>query len=268
MKNEDKRKDIEFRLRWVKHALFVYFVVFELISVLNSVVDPYSQKVFVSPFMGVFVLLPIGYGGLSRVVRIGVEMSRSTSLGGDLTQSYEDLYLLVRWHFGVNEDSFRKASFGRLFMIRGMSYGYLSLMSPRFFKGLGFLAMSTPPVLYKSTDTCSEYKPKCIGHTQKVLFYTALALIAVGISGHVVTLQSFYEQNKSNTKNENETKILWQALGLVGVVLVAVIGGIALPYIRPWALRFGIPAICALVATLLFLSGSCQYRHVSPEVVH
>ncbi|KAM7461425.1 hypothetical protein LguiA_029546 [Lonicera macranthoides] len=125
--------------------------------------------------------------------------------------------------------------------------------------------MSTPPVLYKSTDTCSEYKPKCIGHTQKVLFYTALALIAVGISGHVVALQSFYEQNKSNTKNENETKILWQALGLVGVVLVAVIGGIALPYIRPWELRFGIPAICALVATLLFLSGSCRYRHVSPE---
>ncbi|KAM7469261.1 hypothetical protein LguiA_007444 [Lonicera macranthoides] len=118
--------------------------------------------------------------------------------------------------------------------------------------------MSTPPVLYKSTDTCSEYKPKCIGHTQKVLFYTALALIAVGISGHVVALQSFYEQNKSNTKNENETKILWQALGLVGVVLVAVIGGHG-----HYDLEF--PAICALVATLLFLSGSCQYRHVSPE---
>ncbi|KAM7461464.1 hypothetical protein LguiA_029585 [Lonicera macranthoides] len=145
------------------------------------------------------------------------------------------------------------------------NYLMLLLSSISYTIGLGFLAMSTPPVLYKSTDTCSEYKPKCIGHTQKVLFYTALALIAVGISGHVVALQSFYEQNKSNTKNENETKILWQALGLVGVVLVAVIGGIALPYIRPWELRFGIPAICALVATLLFLSGSCRYRHVSPE---
>ena len=138
-------------------------------------------------------------------------------------------------------------------------------MSSDFVQGLGFLAMSTPPVLYKSTDTCSEYKPECIGHTQKVLFYTALALIAVGISGHEVALQSFYEQNKSNTENEDESKILWQALGLVGVILVAVIGGIALPYIRPWAIRFGIPAICTLVATLLFLSGSCQYKHVSPE---
>ncbi|KAM7461451.1 hypothetical protein LguiA_029572 [Lonicera macranthoides] len=117
------------------------------------------------------------------------------------------------------------------------NYLMLLLSSISYTIGLGFLAMSTPPVLYKSTSTCSEYKPKCIGHTQKVLFYTALALIAVGISGHVVALQSFYEQNKS----------------------------IALPYIRPWALRFGIPAICALVATLLFLTGSCRYRHVSPE---
>ncbi|KAM7460066.1 hypothetical protein LguiA_002755 [Lonicera macranthoides] len=73
----------------------------------------------------VFVLLPIGYGGLSRAVRIGVEMGRFTSLGGDLTQSYNDFYLLVRWHFNLNEDSFRKASFGRLFMIWGMLYDNL-----------------------------------------------------------------------------------------------------------------------------------------------
>ncbi|KAM7526463.1 hypothetical protein LguiA_016365 [Lonicera macranthoides] len=146
------------------------------------------------------------------------------------------------------------------------NYIMLLLSSISYSIGLGFLAMSTPPVLYKSTDTCSEYKPECIGQTQKVLFYTALALIAVGISGHLVALPSFLQQNTSNTENdEDESKILWQALGLFGVVLVPIIGGIALPYIRPWAVRFGIPAICTLVATLLFLSGSCQYKYVSPE---
>lgn len=52
------------------------------------------SEVFVSPFMGVFVLVPIGCGGEFRVAWIRVEMSRSAYLS-DLTQSYEDLYLLV-----------------------------------------------------------------------------------------------------------------------------------------------------------------------------
>nr|XP_027097407.1 protein NRT1/ PTR FAMILY 5.5-like isoform X2 [Coffea arabica]XP_027100697.1 protein NRT1/ PTR FAMILY 5.5-like isoform X2 [Coffea arabica] len=55
-------------------------------------------------------------------------------------------------------------------------------------------------------------------------------------------------------------------LGAACIILVPVIGLIALPYIKPWSLRFGIPAICTLVATLAFLQGTRSYKGESkPE---
>ncbi|XP_073158648.1 protein NRT1/ PTR FAMILY 5.5-like [Henckelia pumila] len=47
--------------------------------------------------------------------------------------------------------------------------------------------------------------------------------------------------------------------------LCSLIGALALPYIKAWSLRFGIPAICAVVAMLLFLSGGRDYKRKSPE---
>nr|POF01627.1 protein nrt1/ ptr family 5.15 [Quercus suber] len=63
---------------------------------------------------------------------------------------------------------------------------------------MSFLAMSTPPVLSNVAGNCSAYKPDCIGDAQKVLFYTALALIAIGISGHITSLKSFLKQQLEN----------------------------------------------------------------------
>ncbi|XP_027100336.1 protein NRT1/ PTR FAMILY 5.5 [Coffea arabica] len=206
------------------------------------------------------------------------------------------------------------------------NYWMLLLSSVSYAIGLGFLSMSTPPVLAKETGSCKHYKPECIGHTQKALFYTALALIAVGISGHIVSLVALFvdqfEKKKADVKFEKprhqskpfvlhqirrkrggatsdgpnypfpppkvpnnpnakkqgddaEDDMLSQLqfqpveamLALVNrekvkvfraclVILFPVIGLIALPYIRPWSLRFGIPAICTLVATMAFLLGS------------
>lgn len=66
--------------------------------------------------------------------------------------------------------------------------------------------MSTPPVLAKETGTCKLYKPECIGHKQKALFYTALALITVGISGHIVSLVALFvdqfEKKRADDKVE------------------------------------------------------------------
>ena len=72
-------------------------------------------------------------------------------------------------------------------------------------QGLGFLYMSTPPVLSNSTDNCTKYKPECIGYTQEVLFYTSLALIAVGISGQAVSRGSFFKENTSDDNSDKET---------------------------------------------------------------
>ncbi|KAF9594506.1 hypothetical protein IFM89_031624, partial [Coptis chinensis] len=48
-------------------------------------------------------------------------------------------------------------------------------------------------------------------------------------------------------------------------ILVPVVSGFALPYIKPWSIRFGIPAICTLVAMLVFISGTGSYVHVKPK---
>ncbi|KAK9054973.1 hypothetical protein SSX86_026052 [Deinandra increscens subsp. villosa] len=150
--------------------------------------------------------------------------------------------------------------------------------------GLGLLSMSTPPVF----GPCKDYKKECIGNTQKVLFYIALPLIAVGMAGHLVSLPPFvelqtkaeFEKKKEKEKrkgNEKEkgkksgedteegNKIFWQLPGLIMVLVVMLAGGIGLPYVKPWSLRFGIPAICSVVATLLFFTGWREYKHTEPE---
>ncbi|XP_023760067.1 protein NRT1/ PTR FAMILY 5.5 [Lactuca sativa] len=142
-------------------------------------------------------------------------------------------------------------------------YYMLLLSSTAYTIGLGFLFMSTPPVL----GPCSDYKEECVGYTQKVLLFTALPLIAVGMAGHVVSLKSFLDlQTKSENEDEAKDgdKSIWQIAGVVIVVVASIVGGIALPYIKPWSIRFGIPAISSLVATLLFLSGSRVYKPCNP----
>ncbi|KAJ9548775.1 hypothetical protein OSB04_021318 [Centaurea solstitialis] len=142
-------------------------------------------------------------------------------------------------------------------------YYMLVLSSIAYSIGLGFLSLSTPPVI----GPCSDYKEQCVGHTQKILFYISLALIAVGMAGHLVSLPPFLElQTKSEDEEEAKdgSKIFWQLPGLLMVGAVLIAGGIALPYIKPWSIRFGIPAICTLVATFWFLTGSPGYKRTKP----
>ncbi len=125
--------------------------------------------------------------------------------------------------------------------------------------------MSTPPVLSNAAGNCGEYKPECIGDAQKVLFYTALALIAIGVSGHITSLGSFLNYQKD--QDDPNWKRLWRFPGAVILVLLPIVACIALPYIKPWSVRFGIPAICTVVATFLFLSGCfcSSYKHSGPQ---
>lgn len=125
--------------------------------------------------------------------------------------------------------------------------------------------MSTPPVLANSTHTCKQYKPECIGHTQQVLFYTGMALIAVGVAGNSVSVKPFLKEQEDR---DDDDRTIWLKIAVaILVVVVALTGAIALPYIKPWTLRFGIPAICTVVATVLFLTGLCcfQYDSNGPE---
>lgn len=44
-------------------------------------------------------------------------MDRSAHLGGNLIQNCENLFLFVRLYFGVDEDSYRETSIGRVFFV-------------------------------------------------------------------------------------------------------------------------------------------------------
>ncbi|PWA39790.1 proton-dependent oligopeptide transport (POT) family protein [Artemisia annua] len=109
----------------------------------------------------------------------------------------------------------------------------------------------------------------------KVLFYIALPLIAVGMAGHLVSLEPFLnlqiqtekkdQAEDDSKKAEDDSKTPWQILGSIMVVIVAIAGGIGLPYIKPWSVRFGIPAICSVVATLMFFTGFSVYKRTKPE---
>ena len=122
--------------------------------------------------------------------------------------------------------------------------------------------MSTPPVLSNVAGNCSAYKPDCIGDVQKALFYIALALTAIGISGHITSLEPFLNQQKLNQTGDR--KKLWNCVGNFAVILLALIGSITLPYIKPWSVRFGIPAICTVLSTFLFICGSCKSCSYEP----
>jgi peptide/histidine transporter 3/4 len=139
-------------------------------------------------------------------------------------------------------------------------------------QGLSLLAMSTPPVLSRYTGTCRAYKPDCIGDTQKALFYTALALIAVGRSGNLASAKSFTERQLKeieplvpDASYDDISKMMWKLFGWLALLFISIFGGIALLYIKPWSVRFGISAICTVAAVLVFISGSSSYAHDPPQ---
>lgn len=135
--------------------------------------------------------------------------------------------------------------------------------------GILFVLLSAPPVLANSTGTCKQYEQECIGHTQKALFYTGMALIAVGVAGNKVSVKPFLEQ-QPDKPDGNEVIGCLKIPSMIMVALVGVAGAIALPYIKPWTFRFGIPAVCTAIATLSFLTGLCCYTYKikGPEREH
>jgi peptide/histidine transporter 3/4 len=145
------------------------------------------------------------------------------------------------------------------------NYFMLFISTVSYSCGLGFLSMSTPPPLSSLTGNCREYEPECLGETQKGLFYASLALTAVGIGGHLVSFEPFLDENRSDfdkhrfSHSSTKKKYAW-ILVAVSATAMPIVGGLILPYITTWSIRFGIPAICTSAATILFLSGSLSYK--------
>ncbi|XP_047309623.1 protein NRT1/ PTR FAMILY 5.5-like [Impatiens glandulifera] len=147
------------------------------------------------------------------------------------------------------------------------SYLILLLSSISYSLGLGFLWMSTPPILGKSHGLCGEYLPECIGDEQRVLFYAGLALIAVGLSGHCASLSQFSAAQFTEDMLENMTGKSFCVMFLFSYMATLVPFGsvIAISYVKAWSFRFGLAALCTVVGTLVFLAGSCSYNYIGPQ---
>ncbi len=118
--------------------------------------------------------------------------------------------------------------------------------------------MSTPPVLSNAAGNCGAYKPECIGDAQKVLFYTSLRILVIGISGHLASMVSFLKlQHPEQTARpiQNIIVLIWLPTGV----------WLALQLINPWSFKFGIPAICTVVASFIFISGTRRYENSPPQ---
>ncbi|BFG36359.1 hypothetical protein CerSpe_226330 [Prunus speciosa] len=194
------------------------------------------------------------------------------------------------------------------------SYWMILLSRFAFTAGLVLLAMSTPPVLAGATGTCSAYKAECIGQVQKVLFYTSLPLIAVGVSAYLGSALTFIDEllpqtnpeqlpppeseqlppppepeklpppapaaeqlqppaSKKLPPEEVDQQITPESNGtswaqffksewFFGVISMIFFPGaalLAIGYINPWSIKFGIGAICTVVSTIIFLCGLCSF---------
>ncbi|XP_047951725.1 protein NRT1/ PTR FAMILY 5.5-like [Salvia hispanica] len=146
------------------------------------------------------------------------------------------------------------------------NFRMLVLSSSSYTLGIWLVFMSAPPVLAKSTGTCNQYKQECISNTQKALLYTGMALIAVGVAGNSVSVESFLKEqpdNKSSGEDKSSGEAVVDWLRVPGVAMVAIVGlagAIALPYIKPWTYRFGIPAVCTTIVGISFLTGLCCFQ--------
>ncbi|XP_047309621.1 protein NRT1/ PTR FAMILY 5.5-like [Impatiens glandulifera] len=147
------------------------------------------------------------------------------------------------------------------------SYLILLLSSISYSLGLGFLWMSTPPILGKSHGLCGAYLPECIGDEQRVLFYAGLALIAVGLSGHLISLGPFSAAQFTEDMLENMTGKSFCIMFLFSYLAILVPIGtvIAISYVKAWSFRFGLSALCTVVGTLVFFAGSCSYNYIGPQ---
>ncbi|KAL8526720.1 hypothetical protein ACS0TY_015790 [Phlomoides rotata] len=149
---------------------------------------------------------------------------------------------------------------------RWINPSFAKLFNLQFFAGYQPTGNVNTACACNATGTCKQYEPECIGQTQKVLFYTGMALIAVGGAGNLVSEKPFH---KAQDKESRSPTIGFLKIpGFIIVALVPIIGAIALPYVKPWTIRFGIPAICTVIATLVFMTGwcgPCEYTKDKPK---
>ncbi|KAL2484755.1 Protein NRT1/PTR FAMILY 5.5 [Abeliophyllum distichum] len=127
--------------------------------------------------------------------------------------------------------------------------------------GLGLLAMSTTSVFSKFTGTCSDDQPECIGRTQLIMFFTSLALMAVGIPDtKFLKTELQLKKIKIHPKLPDSDK-----LSIIVLIIGAIGGTIFSGVIKTWSLLFGIPAIFCIAATSFLVASFIAHSGSRPK---
>ncbi|EXB77321.1 Putative peptide/nitrate transporter [Morus notabilis] len=124
-------------------------------------------------------------------------------------------------------------------------------------QGLAILAISTIGVC-KSGDGQTAVCHSSI--MRKILFSTSFVFLVLGASLVRLTwLKDLIDEEGKQLSRLSKT------LKVVFTIIIHLVGALAIPYINSWPLRFGIPAICMLVATIIFWRGRFRSSHASTE---
>lgn len=124
-------------------------------------------------------------------------------------------------------------------------------------QGLAILAISTIGVCKSGDDETA----RCYSSiTRKILFSTSLVFLVLGAS----LVRLTWLNDLIDEKGKQLSRLL-KTLKVVLTIIVHLVGALAIPYINLWPLRFGIAAICMLVATIIFSTGRFGSSHASKE---
>ncbi|XP_062096488.1 protein NRT1/ PTR FAMILY 5.5-like [Humulus lupulus] len=132
----------------------------------------------------------------------------------------------------------------------------LFISSLAYLLGLGLLTFSSPKSESGKMDSWEAEYAK-YGVKQETLLYASLPLIVIAKSGYAVSLKQLITDEIQSSGISD--KIIHFSLSIGASFLVNVFGYAMSYAIKEWVTRFGIPALCMVVATLVFLTGFRSY---------
>ncbi|CAI8600516.1 unnamed protein product [Vicia faba] len=144
-------------------------------------------------------------------------------------------------------------------------YRTIIIASLIYILGLGLLALSAKlPSLTKSKCQVDTKFILCSQHSQLILFFISLYLVAIGQGGHKPCVQAFgadqFDEKHPKEHKARSSFFNWWFFTMVAgcAATLSILNYIQDNY--SWVLGFGIPCILMTVGLLVFLLGTMTYR--------
>jgi peptide/histidine transporter 3/4 len=120
------------------------------------------------------------------------------------------------------------------------------------------------PSLLKSKCQVDSTFIFCSQHSQVILFFISLYLVAIGQSGHKPCVQAFgadqFDDKHPKELIARSSFFNWWYFTMVAVCSATIL---VLTYIQDnysWVLGFGIPCVVMIIGLIIFLLGTMTYR--------